>query len=268
MTLKRYLGAALAALVLAAPGPAPAHFLLQHSPAALLDRPGDTPVKLVFWHPMAVGPAMELDRPEQVFMVHRGARTDLSDRLSETLFDGGGAPAKAWNVTLPVRRSGDYVLVTVPVPYFEEAEDKYIQQIARTVFNRNGLPTDWSEPTGLPTEILPLVKPYNVIAGSSFTGRVLSDGEPAAGVEIEVEYVAAEPLMDAPGAAPATVAAPAGGAIVVISDADGEFTFAIPRAGWWGFAALGAGPVKTHAGKELSQDAVLWIRAEDLVAED
>ncbi|MGG7565122.1 DUF4198 domain-containing protein [Rhodovulum sp. DZ06] len=244
-----------------APLPAQAHFLLQHTPAALFDRPGDVPVKLVFWHPMAVGPAMDLERPREVFFVQRGLRTDLSDRLVETVFDGGGEAATAWDLTLPVKRSGDYVLVTVPEPYFEEAEDKYIQQIAKTVFNRNGLPTDWDAPVGLKTEILPLTKPYNVIAGSTFTGRVLADGAPVAGAEIEVEFVAAEPLMDGTGAAPATASAPPGGAIVVVSDADGEFTFGVPRAGWWGFAALDVGPDKEHDGKPLSQDAVLWIRA-------
>jgi cobalt/nickel transport protein len=55
-----------------------------------------------------------------------------------------------------------------------------------------------------------------------------------------------------------------GGAVVAISDEDGYFTFGIPRAGFWGFAALGSGPVKEHEGKELSQDAVIWVRAYDV----
>jgi cobalt/nickel transport protein len=48
---------------------------------------------------------------------------------------------------------------------------------------------------------------------------------------------------------------------VAVTDADGRFTFGIPRAGFWGFAALGSGPETEHEGKELSQDAVLWVRA-------
>lgn len=263
---------ALAALALGASAfaaaPAQAHFVLQHSPAPLIERPGDVPVKLIFWHPMTVGHAMQMERPEGVFVLHRGARTDLSDRLTETVFDSDGdgeaAPARAWALGMPVKRSGDYVLVTTPAPYYEESEDVFIQQITKTVFNRNGLPTDWSEPAGLPAEILPLTKPYNVMTGSSFTGQVLSEGEPVAGAEIEIEYLAAAPQMDGTGVAPATVAAPPGGAIVAITGPDGTFTFAVPRAGWWGFAALGVGPATEHAGKELSQDAVLWIHAQDL----
>ncbi|MBK1636979.1 nickel transporter, partial [Rhodovulum adriaticum] len=42
------------------------------------------------------------------------------------------------------------------------------------------------------------------------------------------------------------------------------FTFGIPRAGHWGFAALGSGPETEHQGKELSQDAVIWIKAYEL----
>jgi len=35
----------------------------------------------------------------------------------------------------------------------------------------------------------------------------------------------------------------------------------MPKAGWWGFAALGAGPDKEFEGRELSQDAVIWVQA-------
>ena len=38
----------------------------------------------------------------------------------------------------------------------------------------------------------------------------------------------------------------------------------IPREGFWGFAALGAGPQKEYKGKALSQDAVIWIRADKM----
>ncbi|MCD6534790.1 MAG: hypothetical protein J7L25_12085 [Deltaproteobacteria bacterium] len=47
------------------------------------------------------------------------------------------------------------------------------------------------------------------------------------------------------------------------ADANGTFTFAMPKAGWWGFCALGVGPETKHQGKELSQDAVIWVKAVD-----
>ena len=67
-----------------------------------------------------------------------------------------------------------------------------------------------------------------------------------------------------PAAAAATASILTGGAVVVISDENGYFTFGIPRAGFWGFAAIGIGPKTEHDGKPLSQDGVLWIRAYDM----
>ena len=241
-----------------------AHFLLAHSGDAMIERPGERPVKLIFWHPFENGHAMELARPQAFYMVHHGARTDLLDTLEPISFDGPENVASAFQGSIPVRRSGDYVLVVEPQPYFEASEELYIQQFTKVVLNRSGLPTDWDQQVGLPAEIEPLNKPYNVIAGSTFTGRVLSDGVPVAGAEIEIEYMAAEPQLDGPGAGPASVSPPPGGAVVALSDDNGYFTFGIPRAGWWGFAALGVGPQTTHDGKELSQDAVLWVRAHEM----
>lgn len=257
----RFLAAAAALFM---PAAAQAHFLLEYTTQTMIERPGDVPVKLIFWHPFDNGHVMDLELPQEFYMIHNGTRTDLLDRLEPVSFTGSANEGAAFLGSVPVKRSGDYVLVTVPQPYYEESEDLYIQQFTKAFLNRNQLPTDWMEPVGLPTEILPLVKPYNVLAGSSFTGQVLREGAPAAGVEIEIEYMAAEPDMESAASTSPLVGTPPGGALVAISDDNGYFTFGVPRAGYWGFAALGAGPVTEHEGKELSQDAVIWIRAWDL----
>ena len=106
----------------------------------------------------------------------------------------------------------------------------------------------------------PLIYPFFMARGW-FTGQVLANGEPVAGAEIEIEYMAAEPDMDSAASSAPTVSPMAGGSVVAVSDADGYFTFGVAKAGYWGFAALGSGPATEHEGKELSQDAVIWIRA-------
>ncbi|WP_074221548.1 DUF4198 domain-containing protein [Rhodovulum sp. ES.010] len=246
------------------PGLASAHFQLSYTEDTMIDRPGDVPVKLIFWHPFENGHVMDMGEPLEFYAIHRGEKIDLKDTLTQTTFTGSGNQAVAYDGSVPVKRSGDYVLVTVPAPYYEESEDIYIQQITKAYLNRNTLPTDWTEPQGLKTEIVPMVKPYNVLTGSTFTGRVMSNGEPVAGAEIEIEYMAAEPDMATSSAREATADPMPGGAVVAISDADGYFTFGVPKAGYWGFAALGVGPDTEHDGKELSQDAVIWIRAYDV----
>lgn len=260
MTLK-FLAAATTALLASS---AQAHFVLPYANDTQIARPGDVPVALVFWHPFDNGHVMDMDTPQAFYMIHHGEKTDLADRLTATTFVGAKNQGAAFKASLPVKRSGDYVLVTEPVPYYEPSEDKYIQQMTKVIFNRNQLPTDWMNPVGLPTEILPLVKPYNVIAGASFTGQVLTEGTPAAGIEIEIEYVAAKPDLNSFAASAPTVSPMPGGSLVVISDQNGYFSFGVPKAGWWGFAALGSGPETEYEGKELSQDAVLWIHAYDL----
>ncbi|WP_158964124.1 DUF4198 domain-containing protein [Chachezhania sediminis] len=248
----------------AAPQQGQAHFLLNYTSDAVIDRPGDVPVGMIFWHPFANGPVMELDPPEAFYVIHRGERTDLAGTLAPMSFRGAENEAGGFLGQVPVKRAGDYVLVTEQSPYLEVTEDIYIQQFVKTVLNRATLPTDWDTVVGLPAEIVPLNRPYNVLAGSTFSGIVLSEGKPVPDAEIEIEFVAAEPDLETATAGAPLVAPPPGGTLVAKTGPDGVFTFGIPKAGWWGFAALGVGPVTEHEGKELSQDAVIWIRAHAL----
>lgn len=264
MTLRKLGFAALCAATLLTPIAAQAHFQLVYTPDVNLQKAGDTPLKLIFWHPFENGHVMDMAEPLEFYAVHRGERIDLKDSLKPITFTGTENEAAAYDASLPVKRSGDYVLVVEPAPYYEESEDIYIQQITKSYLNRNEIPTDWMEAQGLATEILPLNRPTNIVAGSTFTGRVLAEGKPVAGAEIEIEYMAAEPDMAANKPSAPKASPMPGGAVVAISDENGYFTFGIPKAGFWGFAALGSGPDKEHEGKELSQDAVIWVRAYDV----
>lgn len=244
--------------------PTEAHFLSIYAPQAVMDSPTQTNVDLIFWHPLGGGHIMDMGgAPEEFFMIHRGKRTDLTESLTEIDFTSAANTGQAYSAPVTFQASGDYTLATVPRPYFEETEDIYIQQLTKAYFNRGQLPSGWDVPVGLPTEILPLSRPYNALVGSSFTGQVISEGKPVARAEIEVEFIAAEPDVDTHTSGEPTVSEAAGGAIVLFSDANGYFTFGIPHAGWWGFAALGVGPETEFNGKELSQDAVIWITAHE-----
>lgn len=260
--MRKLLCATAAAFCL--PAAVSAHFLLEYTTDTFIARPGDVPVSLIFWHPMENGHVMDMEMPQEFFVIHNGEKTDLMGTLEPTTFTSAENTGAAFIGSVPVKRSGDYVVVTVPAPYYEASEDIYIQQLTKTFLNRNELPTDWDQPVGLETEIMPLNKPYNIIAGGTFTGQVLANGEPVAGAEIEIEYMAAEPDFETNAASEPTASPMPGGAIVAYSDANGYFTFGVPKAGYWGFAALGSGPATEYEGKELSQDAVIWIRAWDM----
>jgi cobalt/nickel transport protein len=243
--------------------PSLAHFQLLYSAQTNVTGAQELPLKLVFWHPYSNGPVMDMGAPEALYAINRGQKIDLMDSLQAVRFQGAANSATAFEAMVPIRRAGDYVLVLKPAPFYEASEDIFIQQITKSYINQGQLPSDWDQPQDLETEILPLVKPTNVLAGSTFRGRVMSAGQPVAGATIEVELIAALPNMQTNAAGPAFRREPPGGAIVVLSDDHGYFSFGIPHAGTWGFAALGVGPQQSHEGKPLSQDAVIWVTAYD-----
>ncbi|PLW76616.1 DUF4198 domain-containing protein [Cohaesibacter celericrescens] len=249
-------GAAIATIALS--GAAQAHFQLLYTPDVMLDSAQEIPLKLMFGHPMENGHAMDMGSPEAFDVYFKGKKTDLLPTLDPIIWKGAHNEAKGFETTYKIKRNGDYIFALTPAPYYESSEDIYIQQITKSFVNK-AMPVDWAEPLGLKTEILPLNKPYQNFVGGTFTGKLLSSGKPKGGIECEIEYI--NPKIDLKGNAFAKEAdGPVpDSAIVAITDDNGVFTFGLPRAGSWGFACLGAGPDTEFDGKELSQDAVLWI---------
>lgn len=270
------LRAAAAVLIAGAAGPAAAHFQILYMPETALVSGGAAHVAMLFTHPAHGGPGMDMGPPEEFYVVsQRGAdsepvRRDLREHLTAIAWQSGDGEVDAYEARLPrsvMRSLGDYVFVLVPSPYYEAGEDKYIQQFTKTIANVGGVPGNWAEPVGLAAEILPLDKPYANWTGGLFRGIVLADGEPVPHAELEVEYMNHPPDLDARAlAAEGQVAYPqsAFATMSIRANERGEFAIGLPRAGWWGICALGVGRKTEHEGKELSQDAVLWIQVKDM----
>ncbi len=247
-----------------------AHFQMIHADEYLRDKGGSVTLNMPFTHPSHGAPMMEMaEKPVSFKLKHREKEEDLTDSLKEISWaePDGKTSAKAWQADTKFKRLGDYVLSLEPAPYFEKSEDKYIQQFTKVVFNVGGLPTDWDQPTGAQFEIVPDIAPYAVYAGGLFSGVVLVDGKPYPSAEIEVEYLNHVPKADNSGfeaAAAITYPNDYMNIQTIKSDAEGRFMFVPPVPGYWGFAALDLDDDKQYEGKELSQDAVLWIQAHEL----
>jgi cobalt/nickel transport protein len=263
-----------AATAIVAPA-ASAHFLLMYTPELALKSAKQTQFSFVFTHPFEATHTMELDPLQEFYVVsQRGSeakpqKTDLKQYVQPITWASLASSGKALEAKLPAqvtRSLGDYVFVAVPAPYYEKSEDKYIQQYTKVIMNVGGLPGNWDQPLGLPVEILPLDKPYANWTHGVFRGVVLSQGKPVANAELEVSYMNHAPDMAARKFGPAQVIAPQGSFMNmgIRTNDRGEFTIGLPRAGWWGICALGAGPGTEHQGKPLSQDAVLWVQATDM----
>jgi len=279
-TRARMLAAArcgFAAAALAAAGAAQAHFQLLYTPETALSGAQALHFVMVFSHPAHGGPTMQMGAPEAFFVVsQRGddsepVKTDLKSSLKPIEWQSKDGPVHAYEASLPrnaTRSLGDYVFVFQPAPYLEKQEDKFIQQFTKTVVNVGGVPGNWAEPVGLPTEIVPLDKPYANWVGGVFRAVVLSDGKPVPHAEIEIEYLNHEPQIEHRRFDPeGKVTAPqeSFSTLSVRADAMGQIIIGLPKAGWWGICALNLDDGLKHEGKELSLDAVLWLKATDMV---
>lgn len=206
--------------------------------------------KLIFAHPFE-GIGMELEKPEAVNLVLDGKTTDLLPQLQEIKV----MDHKAWNLPITFKRPGVYQLAMTPSPYWEEGEDLFIIHYTKTIISAFGADENWDSPMGLPTEIVPLSRPFANYTGNLFTGKVLLNNKPVANAEIEVEYYNERGEHIAPSDLHITQ--------VIKADANGIFSFACPWKGWWGFSALNTADytLKGPKGKdkEVELGAVLWV---------
>jgi cobalt/nickel transport protein len=208
-----------------------------------------------FTHPFEGGPIMQMDKPEKFGVVIGDKAVDLLGTLKEKKVDG----KSTWETNYKVTRPADYVFFMSPKPYWEPAEDKYIVHVTKVVVDALGAEEGWDKPIGatadIPAEIVPMSRPYSLYAGNSFTGKVLKDGKPVADTEVEVEFW---------GKGKTKAPTDAHVAQVVKTDGNGIFSFSMPKAGWWGFAALmEAEKPLQHEGKDKKVElgAVLWVHA-------
>lgn len=230
--------------------PALAHFgMAILSTPVVEDQEDDTvTVELSFSHPMEMV-GMPLAKPKAVQVVVDGRSEDISAAFQPMKI----MDHDAWTVQYTVKRPGVYAIVMEPEPYWEPAEDCYIIHYTKTYVAAFGEEEGWDEPTGLKTEIVPLTRPFGNYAGNVFQGQVMLDGKPVAGAEVEVEYYNRDGKYDALNEYMITQ--------VIKTDANGVFTYGIPFAGWWGFAALNTSDeTLLHKGesKDVELGAVLW----------
>ena len=265
-----------AALAFGSVVPVSAHFMVVYTPEIALGKiEGDTEMRIVFTHPAEAGHVMSIDSVQEFYAVHQRGESDpksidMKSLLQEVVWKNPESSGSAFAASIPrkeLRNAGDYSFVVTPGYYYEKDEDIYIQQIAKLIINVGGMPGNWNEPLGLPCEIVPLIKPYALWTGNVFRAQVLSKGKPVPGAEVEIEYMNHMPDINSNSmSAKSTVTYPHSAFVAqtIIADDQGYIVFGIPRAGWWGFAALGVGPDTEYKGKKLSQDAVIWVKAVDM----
>jgi cobalt/nickel transport protein len=236
--------------------PARAHFglLVPSDDIVSATDPKAITLEVAFMHPFE-GEYMDMARPRAFRVTSRGKTSDILGTLSSRPVRG----KSAWQATYRITRPGDYVFAVEPAPYWEPAEGSFIVHYTKLVVNAMGLEEGWQEELGLPVEIVPLTRPYGLWAGNVFRGVVKKGGRPLPFAEVEVEFLNEGQKVKAPADAFVTQ--------VVKADASGVFTYAMPREGWWGFAALTeADYTLKHDGEDYPVElgAVIWVRTREM----
>lgn len=254
-------GAVVGGLLLLGATQAQAHFqmLVPSDDMVRQDEPRRLTLDVRFWHPFE-GLGMSMERPRQFGVMVNGRKQDLLDSLKAVqVEDRDGDSFAAFTAAYLLRKPGDHTFYIEPQPYWEPAEESFIVHYTKVIVNAFGLEEGWDQPVGLKTEIVPLTRPYGLYAGNVFQGQVLLNGKPAPGTEVEIEYYNEDGSLSAEADPLITQ--------VVKADANGVFTYAMPRAGWWTFAALNTDEqpmMREGKAYPVEIGALLWVRAHDM----
>ncbi len=242
-------------------GSAAAHFqmIIPSDDMVMQSEARSVGLQLQFWHPFE-GIGMPMEKPVRYGVMVAGDTQNLLPTLKGvTLKDKAGNKFPAFQSEYSFKHPGNHLFFVEPKPYWEQAEERFIIHYTKVMVNAFGMEEGWDSEIGLKAEIVPLTRPYGLWTNNIFQGVVKMNGKPVPNSEVEVEYYNQSGSIKAPADPMITQ--------VVKTDANGVFTYAMPKAGWWGFAALNEDSKKMkQGGKEYPVEigAVLWVRTHDM----
>lgn len=199
---------------------------------------------------------MDMEKPLRFGVMRAGREFGLLDSLKPMEAPNG---AHFWALDYQIKRPGLYWFFMEPKPYWEEAESIYIQHFTKVAIPAFGIEAGWEKPLGLPVEIIPSVRPFGLWTGNTFCGQVVYKGKAVPNSMVEVEYFNEERKVVAPF--------PIYTSQSLLTDDNGRFCYSMPKAGWWGFAALvEAEKGLEHNGKRVGLElgGVIWIKVRDM----
>ena len=244
-----------AAMVFMVSSPVFAHFGMLIPSQATVSKadPKTVDFQISFSHPMEMV-GMDMAKPKAYGVLAGGSKEDLLGTLKPAQVMGKAAWASQYNLKKP----GVYTFYMEPDPYWEPAEDSFIVHYTKVVVPAFGDEEGWDKEVGHKIEIVPLTRPFGLYAGNVFQGIVKLDGKNMPYAEVEIEFYNRDNKVEAPTEYMVTQ--------VVKTDRNGVFTYAVPKAGWWGFAALTTADFKIKKdGKDKAVEigGVIWVYFQD-----
>jgi cobalt/nickel transport protein len=253
--MKKSITLLAAVMVFMASGPVLAHFGMLIPSIATVSKadPKMVDMHISFSHPFELK-GMDMAKPKAFGVMSGGSKEDLLGTLKPIKVMGQAA----WSSQYTLKKPGVYIFYMDPEPYWEPAEDSFIVHYTKVVVPAFGEEKGWDKEVGQKIEIVPLTRPFGLYAGNVFQGIVKVDGKNMPYAEVEIEFYNRDNKAEALTEYMVTQ--------VVKSDRNGVFTYAAPKAGWWGFAALTTADFKLKKdGKEKAVEigGVIWVYFQD-----
>jgi len=235
-----------------------AHFGMVIPSDSMITQGEDTNIQLTlsFTHPFEQT-GMNLAKPKFFGVIHGGKRYPLLSHLSQVK----RLNHLAWQSAYRIRNPGIHTFYMEPEPYWEQAEDCFIIHYTKTVVAAFGDDQDWDREIGLKTEIVPVTRPFALYTHNLFQGIVKLNGKPVPAAMVEVEYYNVGGKARAPNEYMITQ--------TIKADANGLFSYAVPKSGWWGFAALNNADYQLSLQgekKDVELGAVIWVQFHDWIS--
>ena len=202
---------------------------------------------------------------DSIFLIHEKEEQNLHHVAIPDYYAVRGEKREAY--TIPINKKsgffkpGDYIIVVKHKAHWKKNEDLYRQKVAKFCINYWGLISDWPNRLlkNMP-EIIPLVQPYNVYAGSLFRAEAVNDkGERIPHAKIQIQYLNytlgdTELNTTTTGFIKEDIAD-----TIIFTDSNGSFSFVPPRGGLWTFTLVDGDNNKLIQGKILVYDSSLSI---------
>jgi len=244
-----------------AAAPAFAHFniVLPATPSA---KRGEAVTFIYQWGHPYEHELFDAPKPEKLNVLFPDGEThkDLTSTLEKVQGAGGdGKPVTSWRFSFTPQQRGDHTFFLQTPPIWMEESREFVQDIVRVTLHvqtQNG----WDIDTGEGFRLTPLTRPYGLLPGMVFQGRLLrdkiDDGLEEISPHIQIERYNAAPPKELPADELITFR--------TRYDPNGVFTFAFPEAGWWSFTAERAAGLHERKGKEhpLRQRLTMWVHVE------
>ena len=240
-----------------------------------IDKDGQKSVKVLHFHPSTGSSLMgirlgaedskDLKGLDSIFIIHEEEEKKLHTVAIPDYYTVRGEKRETY--TIPINKKsgffkpGDYIIVVKHKAHWKKHEDLYRQKVAKLCLNYLGVISYWPNRVlkNMP-EIIPLVQPYNVYAGSLFRAEAVNDEGrriPHAKIQIEyLNYTLGDTELDTTTAGFIKEDI---GDTIIFTDSNGSFSFVPPREGVWTFTLVDGDNNKFIQGKRLEYDSSLSI---------